>query len=43
MESASRDGGDFLSDETLSALEATSLFMMQDEGYLSLHSMPGKP
>jgi hypothetical protein len=43
MESVSGDGGDFLSDETLSALEATHLYMMQYEGYLSLHAMSGKP
>jgi hypothetical protein len=43
MEHAALDGGDFLADELLNALESPQLCMMTDDYYLSLHAMSGQP
>jgi hypothetical protein len=43
MEQIVVDGGEFLSDDLLEALESHHLCIMQDEGYLSLHAMLGHP
>jgi hypothetical protein len=32
-----------MSDELLDSLEAPQVFFLQDEGFLSLHAMSGKP
>jgi hypothetical protein len=36
------DGGQFLSEELLDAIESPQLHLMADEGYLSLHAMSGR-
>jgi hypothetical protein len=43
MESVTVDHGDFLSDEILASLESPHAFLLQDEGFLSLHVMFGQP
>jgi hypothetical protein len=43
MEQTAVDGGEFLSDDLLEALESPHLCLMQDQGYLSLHAMLGQP
>jgi hypothetical protein len=43
MEHTTVDGGTFLSNEILEALEAPQMFLMEDHCYLSLHALSGQP
>jgi hypothetical protein len=39
IEETTMDGGTFLSDEILEALETPKIFLMEDDCYLSLHAL----
>jgi hypothetical protein len=43
MEHNSADGGTFLSEDILEVLEQSQFHMLQEDGYLSLHALSGKP
>jgi hypothetical protein len=43
MEKVAVDGGEFLPDELLDALDSPNIHLMQEEGFLSLHAMSGLP
>jgi hypothetical protein len=43
IDETAMDGGTFLSDEILEALETPQMFLMEDDCYLSLHALSGQP